>query len=108
MTPLLVAENQSVDAARQHRFVPVNEQLANWGAMLENSIAKRTWLWLSVWSFLYAINGWSRAVQKPFWFDELFTIVLSRLDPSTLWRALSHGADLNPPGIYLLTRLFHM
>src|SRR5262245_16333995 len=49
-----------------------------------------------------------RASAKPLWFDELFTVYLSRLEPGTLWRALSSGADLNPPGFYLLVKMAHV
>jgi hypothetical protein len=43
-----------------------------------------------------------------FWFDELFTIYLCRL-PSfkATWTAVLHGADFNPPVLYLLTRGSH-
>ncbi len=48
------------------------------------------------------------ASRKLFWFDEIFTIYLSRLpDLSSLWDALKSGVDFNPPMLYLLTRFAH-
>ena len=45
------------------------------------------------------------ASRKLFWFDELFTVYLSRLPSlSSLWSALTQGADLNPPLLYVFTR----
>jgi hypothetical protein len=46
-----------------------------------------------------------KASRKCFWFDELFTTYLCRL-PSfkNTWTAVLHGADFNPPLLYLLTR----
>jgi hypothetical protein len=46
-----------------------------------------------------------RARQKCFWFDELFTTYLCRLPTfKGTWTAVLHGADFNPPMLYLLTR----
>jgi uncharacterized membrane protein len=45
--------------------------------------------------------------QRVFWFDELFTIHIARLaDLKTMWTALSHGADSQPPFYYMLVRFF--
>ena len=48
------------------------------------------------------------ARAKPFWHDELFTVLLSRL-PSVgeFWAALGNGADLSAPLNTLLTRGVH-
>ena len=45
------------------------------------------------------------AAVLPFWFDESLTVRLSRLEPAQLWRALTAGIELNPPLIYLLTKV---
>jgi hypothetical protein len=46
-----------------------------------------------------------KASQKCFWFDELFTTYLCRLPNfNSTWTAVLHGADFNPPLLYLLTR----
>jgi hypothetical protein len=45
-----------------------------------------------------------RAHEKLFWYDEIFTVVLCRLSPGPLWKALVRGADQNPPLFYLITQ----
>jgi hypothetical protein len=56
-------------------------------------------------SALYFADTLLRASLKTFWYDELVTVYLCRL-PSfgATWSAVLHGADLNPPLLYLLTR----
>ena len=46
-----------------------------------------------------------RASRKLFWFDEIFTVYLSRMpDLKSLWHVLLAGVDFNPPLLYILTR----
>lgn len=46
------------------------------------------------------------ASRKLFWYDELYTVYLARLPSlSSLWSALTQGADFNPPLIYVFTRV---
>jgi hypothetical protein len=56
-------------------------------------------------SALYFADTLLRASLKTFWYDELVTVYLCKL-PSfgATWSAVLHGADLNPPLFYLLTR----
>lgn len=49
----------------------------------------------------------ARARAKPFWHDEVFTILASRLPVRTLWTASRDGLDLAPPLNTLLTRVVH-
>ena len=60
---------------------------------------------IALFSVLYFADIFLKASRKCFWFDELFTIYLCRL-PSfkATWTAVLHGADFNPPMLYLLTR----
>jgi hypothetical protein len=45
------------------------------------------------------------AVAKPFWFDELCTVIIARLPgASAIWNALDHAADTQPPAYYLVAR----
>jgi len=46
------------------------------------------------------------ASHLPFWYDEIFTVAVTRL-PSmpAIWRALAHAVDSSPPGFYALERL---
>jgi len=56
-------------------------------------------------SAVYFADLFLRASRKCFWFDELFTVYLCRLHNFTsTWTAVTHGADLNPPLLYLFTR----
>jgi hypothetical protein len=49
---------------------------------------------------------WRLSAVKMLWFDELFTLHLSRWhSPGELWGHLADGVDLNPPFSYLLTHL---
>jgi hypothetical protein len=46
-----------------------------------------------------------RASRKLFWFDELFTLYVSRLpNLKSLWDVLMAGVELNPPVLYIFTR----
>jgi hypothetical protein len=56
-------------------------------------------------SAVYFADLFLKASRKCFWFDELFTVYLCRLHNFTsIWTAVTHGADFNPPLLYLLTR----
>jgi hypothetical protein len=72
------------------------------------SVSTSTWttaLGIAVVSLVYFCYVFLRASQKPFSFDELFTVYLCRLpDFKSTWTAVAHGADFNPPLFYLLTR----
>jgi len=60
---------------------------------------------LVVFSIGYFVLTSFRACRKLFWFDELFTVYLSRLpDFKSVWRAVMNGVDFNPPLFYLITR----
>jgi len=48
-----------------------------------------------------------RARAKPFWHDEVATILASRLPIGTLWQASRDGLDLAPPLNTMLTRVAH-
>ncbi len=60
---------------------------------------------ISLVSAAYFADLFLKASQKCFWFDELFTVYLCRLPSFTsTWTAVTHGADFNPPLLYLFTR----
>lgn len=49
----------------------------------------------------------SHAITLPFWYDELFTVYLTRIaDWGRLWEALRQGVDLQPPLLFAVTRAF--
>ena len=61
---------------------------------------------LSLFTIGYFAATVYRASRKLFWYDEIYTVQMSRLrDPRAIWAALLHGVDFNPPLIYLLTSL---
>lgn len=48
-----------------------------------------------------------RAAQRPLWYDEIYTVVVSRLATlPIIWSALQDAVDTNPPLYYLVTRAF--
>lgn len=60
---------------------------------------------LALFCIFYLAATCYRASTKLFWFDEIFTVYLSRLpDLKSLWDALAQGVDFNPPLFYLLTK----
>lgn len=84
------------------RALTMGDELA---AALQRSLQRFGWLWALGLTVMYALYVCSRASLKPFWFDEVFTTYIARLNgPKALWDALFAGVDLNPPGVYLATR----
>jgi hypothetical protein len=47
------------------------------------------------------------AIAKPFWHDEIYTILVARLPLATMWRAALDGIDLAPPLNTVMTRAVH-
>ncbi len=62
-------------------------------------------LLLTAFSVFYFADALLRASEKYFWYDEIFTLYLSRLNSATLWKALQSGVDFNPPLFYWLTKI---
>lgn len=63
---------------------------------------------LGVFTAGFAVMTSVRAAGKPFWHDEIFTLVGAALPSvSTLWTALRDGLDLSPPLNTFATRLVH-
>jgi hypothetical protein len=61
---------------------------------------------LAVFSIAFFVLTFYRAFRKLLWFDELFTLYLCRLpNMKTVWQAVTHGTDFNPPLFYLITRI---
>ena len=62
---------------------------------------------LGIWILIaYAIvRSLFAAASKPFWYDEVSTIILARQRTiSAIWRALAHAADGQPPSFYIVER----
>jgi hypothetical protein len=74
------------------------------GDYLEGTLALHPYAFLALASLLYFSITVYRAHRKLFWFDELFTFYITQLpDLGSIWTACRHGADFNPPLLYLLT-----
>ncbi len=62
-------------------------------------------LLLAGFSLFYFADIWLRASEKHFWYDELVTLYVCRIQGLVpLLRALRHGVDFNPPFFHLLTK----
>jgi hypothetical protein len=70
----------------------------------------RLWKWaapglMALFSIAYFASVVGRALAKPFWYDEVFTVYNSRLPSlATLMTALQSHGDFSPPVLHLLTR----
>ena len=87
--------------------------IARWGRLLETTagrlpeaLSRNKYVVLVLFSLAYAMGTCYLASRKLFWYDELFTVHISRLpDLASIWQAQLMGADANPPLLYELTRL---
>jgi hypothetical protein len=76
------------------------------GDRVEAGLRRANFWVLAAFSVAYFAGVFLLACRKPVWYDEFFTIHLSRLPHLTdLWSALAEGTDLNPPLGFLATRL---
>jgi hypothetical protein len=106
MTPVILA-NQQPEAETEFAANPYTRMMMASGAdNRQFNSYKLSWGAMSgiaLFSVLYFADIFLRASQKCFWFDELFTVYLCRLsDFKSVWAAVAHGADFNPPLFYLL------
>jgi hypothetical protein len=68
-------------------------------------VARFTDWWMPGFALLLVLGTLGRAVTKPLWHDEIFTLYLAtRTTVGGLWDALRTGADLNPPLYHLLVK----
>ena len=69
-------------------------------------MARRATLIITVLLFYVAAASLFQAMNRAFWFDEVFTVAISRLGSMTdVWHALGEAADTSPPGFYVIERL---
>jgi hypothetical protein len=69
-------------------------------------MARRARLIIALLLVYVAIASLLQAMNRAFWFDEVFTVAISRLDSmADVWRALAGAADTSPPGFYVIERL---
>ncbi len=74
---------------------------------IRHAIERHRWWVLLLFVVTLTLLLAARARAKPFWHDEVFTILESRLPLTTLWRASQDGLDLAPPLNTILTRVTH-
>ena len=66
---------------------------------------RRAPILLTVFAVVLFVGLAARASATPFWHDEIFTVVPSRLSLPALWRGLRDGLDLMPPANTVLTHI---
>jgi hypothetical protein len=67
-----------------------------------------TYALLALLAVYVAVAAGARAVQRPFWFDEIFTIAVTNSgSPGQIWTALHDAVDGQPPLFYLVQRAVH-
>ena len=75
---------------------------------VEQHIEKHSTWYLAILSVAYGVTVVAHASQKPFWYDELFTVYMCRLEGfATLWSGFQNGVDLNPPFMYGAVKASH-
>jgi hypothetical protein len=76
-----------------------------WADDLAGFLARYQYVFLGLASVAYFVITCYRAHRRLFWFDEIFTFYVARLpDAASIWNSCLHGADFNPPLIYLFAR----
>ena len=86
-----------------HRFFELILARLDW---LGQALTEHQLLVVTAFSILYFGAVAFQAARRLFWYDELFTVYICKLpDLRAIWAALKGGADLNPPGFYVLTRI---
>ena len=71
--------------------------------------SQRTWSFIAagLLAAIYLFTSVLIASHRLFWFDEIFTVTISRLpNVATIWKALAHHTDMQPPTYYMLVRMF--
>jgi hypothetical protein len=82
----------------------VADRIQRAGDSLVRVLTLHRYAFLLLASLGYFAITFYRAERRLFWFDEIGTLYISRLaDLGSIWSACMHGADFNPPMLYLLT-----
>ena len=88
------------------RPAPWNRSISATADRAADGLRRHKYIILIFFSCLYLLATFYRASRKLFWFDELCSVYVSRLpDMASVWSALKHGMDFNPPLFYAVTRL---
>lgn len=74
----------------------------------ERLLDRHAWTIFALFAFICLLSLIVRARSKPFWHDEIFTILYAGLaDLPTMWAAGLDGLDLSPPLNAWITRVVH-
>jgi hypothetical protein len=72
---------------------------------LIDAIESRKYLLIGLFTAIYALGAVARASGKPFWYDEVITLIAARApDLASVWK-VTLAVDANPPLPHLLTHL---
>ena len=100
----MIESERRVASASDQR-VPWEQRISVFADNVAEGMRRAKYLILFLFSFAYFAATIFRASRKLFWFDELFTVYVSRLpEMGAVWAALRQGVDFNPPLFYVLTR----
>ena len=80
------------------------QPLQNANAFLE----RHRWLLLAVFTAVYFVGTALRARSSPLWHDELYTMMLSRLDLRHMLAGIRDGIDTSPPFADMLVRAVNL
>ncbi|MDD4915227.1 MAG: glycosyltransferase family 39 protein [Methylococcales bacterium] len=73
---------------------------------IADKINSNGWIYITLILIVYFLTTYYRAETRMLWFDEIFSLYLSRLpDFSSLMAAIQQGIDFNPPLFYEWLRL---
>ena len=71
-----------------------------------NTQAKKALALLLAMASVYLVLTCVRAWHKPFWYDEIFTLLIAdQRSMHDMWSAETAGFEFNPPASYILTKL---
>ncbi len=80
------------------------ERLLGRCAELEQRLSKQVWLLATLAAIVFFAGSIATDISRPFWYDELFTRYISRLDsPSLIWQALRMSVDNQPFPFYVIS-----
>lgn len=73
-------------------------------AELERRLAAQVWVLAILATVVYFAGSIATDFGRPFWYDEIFTRFISRLDsPALIWQALTMSVDNQPYPFYVIT-----
>ena len=94
----------AASAEKEPRWKRLLEKLESGADRAAGQLERHKYLFLILFSIAYFSFTAFRASRKLLWYDEIFTLSISRLASlHAIWAAVSKGVDFNPPLFYLIT-----